>query len=273
MISTPNNPNVIIILNGSGGDDNAASDQLAKISNTQNVVYNSGGWHLPLKATGYKVVFEDGYPVYPVNFGRCTTLTYTRTVPANSYGTICLPRDVTTLPAGLKAYELTTVTANNIEFTSVASMTAYKPYLIRNITNAAVTLTIDAQKANMELARTTADLKKSVENVDFIGNFQQFQVTGNEGYTAFRTTGQMAKLDNAGTTVGSFRAYLAGLTDSQLAHSALFDGVTGINSIGQQTDKVSDAWYDLQGRKFVKPSNGQMPKGIYIHQGKKVVVR
>lgn len=273
MISTPNNPNVIIILNGSGGDDNAASDQLAKISNTQNVVYNSGGWHLPLKATGYKVVFEDGYPVYPVNFGRCTTLTYTRTVPANSYGTICLPRDVTTLPAGLKAYELTTVTANNIEFTSVASMTAYKPYIIRNITNAAVTLTIDAQKANMELARTTADLKKSVENVDFIGNFQQFQVTGNEGYTAFRTTGQMAKLDNAGTTVGSFRAYLAGLTDSQLAHSALFDGVTGINSIGQQTDKVSDAWYDLQGRKIVKPSNGQMPKGIYIHQGKKVVVR
>ena len=38
-------------------------------------------------------------------------------------------------------------------------------------------------------------------------------------------------------------------------------------------EEVNDAWYDLQGRKIVKPSNGQMPKGIYIHQGKKVVVR
>ena len=275
-ISTPNNPNVIIILNGSGGDDNAASDQLAKISNTQNVVYNSGGWHLPLKATGYNIVFEDGYPVYPVNFGRCTVLTYSRTFPANSYGTMCLPRDMT-MPSGLIAYELSAVTESGIDFTSVASTTAYKPYLVRNTTNAPVTLTIDAVAGNMELGRGAADLKKTVENIDFIGNFKLFQVTGTEGYAAFRSNGQMAWMSNAGTTVGSFRAYLAGVTSGQMARGVIIDGVTGIDNNVRfdnlQTDKVSDVWYDLQGRKIVKPSNGQMPRGIYIHQGKKVVVR
>lgn len=54
-------------------------------------------------------------------------------------------------------------------------------------------------------------------------------------------------------------------------------GETGINIIGQfdnlQYDKVSEAWYDLQGRKIVKPSNGQMLKGVYIQNGRQVLVK
>lgn len=267
-ISVPNNPNVIIILAGAGGDDNAASDQLAKISNTQNVVYKDGTWYLPLKATGYKVVFQDGYPVYPMNFGRCATLTYTRTFPANSYGTMCLPRDVT-MPAGLIAYELSAVTADGIDFTSVASTTAYKPYLVRNTTGAPVTLSINAVQGNVELARAGADMKKTVGNVDFIGNFQQFRVTGDEGYAAFRTSGQMAWLSNAGTTVGSFRAYLAGLTSAQMARGITVDGVTSIIQ-SSLTPQSSDMWFSLDGRRI---SGRPTAKGVYINNGKKVVVK
>ena len=54
-------------------------------------------------------------------------------------------------------------------------------------------------------------------------------------------------------------------------------GETGINIIGQfdnlQYDKVSEAWYDLQGRKIVKPSNGQMLKGVYIQNGRQVLAK
>ena len=54
-------------------------------------------------------------------------------------------------------------------------------------------------------------------------------------------------------------------------------GQTGINIIGQLDnlpfDKMSDVWYDLGGRKIVNPSNGQMPKGIYIQKGRKVLVK
>lgn len=38
-------------------------------------------------------------------------------------------------------------------------------------------------------------------------------------------------------------------------------------------DEGSEYWYDLQGHRIVNPSNGQLPKGIYIHQGKKIVVK
>jgi hypothetical protein len=48
--------------------------------------------------------------------------------------------------------------------------------------------------------------------------------------------------------------------------------VTDINNIGQSDNLQSDddAIYDLSGRKV---SNGQMPKGIYIQNGKKVVIK
>ena len=52
---------------------------------------------------------------------------------------------------------------------------------------------------------------------------------------------------------------------------------TGIDTLDNLTispfDKLSDVWYDLSGRKIVKPSNGQMPKGIYINHGRKVVIK
>ena len=114
-IATPNNPNTIIILKGSGGDDHAASDQLARIANRQNIIYDAGGWALPLEATDFKVVFSDGYPVYPVNFGRQTTLTYSRTIAAGEYATVCLPRELP-VPDGLEAYELSAATSTAIEF-------------------------------------------------------------------------------------------------------------------------------------------------------------
>lgn len=174
-----------------------------------------------------------------------------------------------TLPAGLIAYELSAVTADGIDFTSVASTTAYKPYLVRNTTDAPVTLSINAVQGNVELARAGVDMKNSVGNVDFIGNFQQFRVTGDEGYAAFRTSGQMAWLSNAGTTVGSFRAYLAGLTSAQMARGITVDGVTSIIQ-SSLTPQSSDMWFSLDGRRI---SGRPTVKGVYINNGKKVVVK
>ena len=283
-ISTPNNPNVIILLKGDGGDDNAASDQQAKLTNTQNLAYNAGGWILPLKATGYKVVFQDGYPVLPMNFGRCTTLTYTKTIAANSYSTLCLPRAVT-LPAGLTAYELGSVTDHQIDFTSVANVEAYKPYLIRNTTDGAITLSIDGVAGNVELAKGSADLTTKVGNISFVGNFQQFRVAGSEGYAAFRSNGQMAWLSNAGTTIGSFRAYLSGITSEQAAHAVSFDGIVDETTSLEkwrngenETMRNDNAIYDLSGRKVAENSSffilhSSLEPGIYIRNGKKFVVK
>jgi hypothetical protein len=55
------------------------------------------------------------------------------------------------------------------------------------------------------------------------------------------------------------------------------DETTDINNI-EQSDNVQsddDAIYDLNGRKVAegKLSNGQLPKGIYIQNGKKIVIK
>ena len=273
MTITTQNPNVIILLSGSGGDDNAASDQQAKLSNSQNLAYTGNNiWYLPLKATGYKIVFKDGYPVLPVNFGRCTTLTYSRTLAAGTYGTSCLPRDVT-IPAGIIAYELTSVDDSGLHFTKVAgsTMTAYKPYLLRNTTSSDVTLTISNSPGDTFLSRTGTDLTTTVGGVRFIGNFQQFRVTGGEGYAAFKSDGHLAWLSNAGTTVGSFRAYLA---DASADAPVYIDGVvTDIKAVSDSRMMDDGYVYDLSGRRIEKSGSRKLSCGLYIVNGKKVVIK
>lgn len=272
MTITTQNPNVILLLSGDGGDDGSASPQAGKLGNTRNMAYNAGGWILPLKATGFKVAFTDGYPVLPMNFGRNTTLTYTRTIAAGAYGTSCLPREVT-IPVGLVAYELQRVTSSSVEFekTTGTTMTAYKPYLLYNAGTAYVTLSISGVAGNVELARGRAELTTAKDNVSFVGNFRQFRASGSEGYAAFRPNGQLAWLSNSGTTVGSFRAYLDGLTVAQAAQ-LFVGGTTSIEDVNipSGTSRPADApvYYDFSGRRVEHPA-----KGLYIVNGKKVVVK
>ena len=46
-------------------------------------------------------------------------------------------------------------------------------------------------------------------------------------------------------------------------------GGTGVETMSDGRGKMSDAWYDLSGRKM---ANGKLPKGLYIHNGKKIVI-
>ena len=82
----------------------------------------------------------------------------------------------------------------------------------------------------------------------------------------------------SGGTLGANRAYLRILTEDLAANAKLSlsfddDETTDIETMSDVRGKMSDVWYDLSGRKIVNPSNGQMPKGIYIQNGKKYVVR
>lgn len=78
----------------------------------------------------------------------------------------------------------------------------------------------------------------------------------------------------SGGTLNAHRAYLqvktsdlASLGASRLSLS-FDDGTTGITHIGQSDNVQSDNWYDLSGRRIENPK-----KGIFIHNGRKEVVR
>ena len=50
----------------------------------------------------------------------------------------------------------------------------------------------------------------------------------------------------------------------------------GIRNVNLKDNPNDDAWYDLSGRKVNSQSsilNSQLPKGIYVHNGRKEIVR
>lgn len=128
-------------------------------------------------------------------------------------------------------------------------------------------LTKDAAKADVlnfnktkEIAATSTDLGK-----DFVGVYAP---QGAEGKYGIDDNGKIHR-GGAGATIAAFHAYLNVTTGSAPAAVA-FDGstVTAINGIA--ADKVADtAVYDLSGRRV----NGKLNKGLYIMNGKKVVVK
>ena len=79
------------------------------------------------------------------------------------------------------------------------------------------------------------------------------------------TTGEWDKIKENTTPTGAKASNVGIVFDD--------DETTDIETMSDVRCQMSDVWYDLSGRKIVNPSNGQMPKGIYIQNGKKYVVR
>lgn len=126
-------------------------------------------------------------------------------------------------------------------------------------------LTIGANEAS-ELTFTNKGIVATPETLgtDFVGVYAP---QGAEGKYGIDDNGKIHR-GGAGATIAAFHAYLNVTTGSAPAAVA-FDGstVTAINGIA--ADKVADtAVYDLSGRRV----NGKLNKGLYIMNGKKVVV-
>lgn len=127
-------------------------------------------------------------------------------------------------------------------------------------------LTIGANEAS-ELTFTNKGIVATPETLgtDFVGVYAP---QGAEGKYGINDNGKIHR-GGAGATIAAFHAYLNVTTGSAPAAVA-FDGstVTAINGIA--ADKVADtAVYDLSGRRV----NGKLNKGLYIMNGKKVVVK
>ena len=87
---------------------------------------------------------------------------------------------------------------------------------------------------------------------------------------------QFVKVHGAGT-LGANKAYLKFVTDQQQSapqyisiSGDLGEGTTGLDASLVNSEEVNSVWYDLNGRKL----NGKpAQKGIYIKNGKKIVVK
>ena len=229
--------------------------------------------------------------------GTCNVTLTDRTLTVNNeWNTLCLPFSLTaeqiaTSPlAGAIIKEMSTEdtsvegTTLTLVFTSVPSITAGKPYIVKwettgeNITNPLFTgVTITSTEPT---AVTSKD-----KNVTMVGQYSPFTIVesgasgtneGNLNEIILMSTGnRMGYSASAPRTLKCFRCHfyvpvgVAGIKSFVLD----FDGSedTAISAVLNDNGQMrNDGWYDLSGRKL---SEKPTTKGMYIHDGKKIMIK
>lgn len=191
---------------------------------------------------------------------------------SQEYGSVNLPYDVL-LPEGATAYAISATNANTITLTEIATagdiVKANTPMLIRR-SNSSTFFALNqstgtAKTATLNLLKGTQDA--AIDNKDsyFVLGINNTAVSANRGKLGFWRSSY--------SKIGNWRAYLDMGTASQAKGFFLVldtDTPTGISRIGFAGDRVDAPWYTLDGRVM-----GAMPaqRGIYVHNGKKVIIK
>lgn len=197
------------------------------------------------------------------------TSSYTRNFKKGNNSCV-LPFDinVTELPAGLKVYTFGSYENNQVNFKEgTGTLKAGTPMMIQ------------AEEEGMYMISAAAtpnllsDISGYKESVDthgnkFVGSFEKETPTGYTNlYALDKEASEFVKMGEAKTTY--YRAFLSLANEvNAVRFSVSFGGnTTGISHV-PTTGKADGAYYNLQGVKM-NPEN--LPHGIYIHNGKKVI--
>ena len=182
------------------------------------------------------------------------------TVEGKSYATTYLPFDVT-LPADVKAYIVTVAEGDKATVSEVADIPANQGVVLVSETGATTaTLTLGEASANCG-SNILSGTNPRITIAE--GDKNNYYIFGNGG------NGVGFYHPNS-TTLKENRAYLLAsrVSGGGMAIALDFGGInTGIEA-AIQTDEANAAYYDLSGRRVMRPT-----KGIYVKNGRKVYVK
>ena len=202
------------------------------------------------------------------------------------WNTLCVPFSLTEAQTkaafgnDVELRELESVAGNTLTFKTVNSVTANVPCLIK--------VTADGNEYKFEGVSTTAvknnrdyTLSLVEGNILFLGIYSAMDVveadlagSSTNGYYAFLGANNTFFKAKAGTTMKAFRAFFSvpnGVNTKQL--QAVIDGTTtGIEDLVIDGVKANGRVYNLNGQYVGNSLNGLQP-GIYIQNGKKIVVK
>ena len=235
--------------------------------------------------------------------GQRNVLLKDRTIFSDgAWNTLCLPFDI---PAGTTGYSpiagadvrgLESASFSSgvltLNFSDVTSIEAGKPYIVRwqsaiteNLSNPVF---LGVNVSNYTPSAISKDLGGG-KSITFEGSYSPVSIGGEDKSILYLGDANTLYYPSKAMTIGSCRAILrlsgfeAGDPVGGVKAFALnFDGeendADGIGSIQNSKFKIQNeenAWYDLSGRKMVngKMVNGKLPRGIYIHGGRKVVIK
>ena len=208
-----------------------------------------------------------------------------------AWNTFCVPFSI---PAGADGYfpiagatvmELDPTDSNfnsstgalTLNFKNATTIEAGKPYIIKwdeaideNLSNPVFLGVTVEEKSEAERAVTSND-----KYVTFQGIFDAYSIAGEDKTILYLGNGNTLYYPNDNMTIGACRAYFK-LNSSASVKSCVINfnqdnEETGITTTAfTDTADKNDTWYDLQGRKVSMSS--VLPKGVYIHKGRKVII-
>lgn len=206
-------------------------------------------------------------------------VTLSRSFDVNKWYTICLPfalsadKVKSAFGTNVKIGDFNGYTINGssigVNFTTVTAMAANHPYIIKvtdaNVENPTFNGVdiVDGTPVNNKGTDATANIKA------MIGVYAETTLENNWLYIR----GNKFKYSNGTSKVRPYRAYFRfrDFTDAMHSRSIIIveDGATGIRLVDGDRADGGD-WYDLSGRRLSgKPAS----KGVYIQNGKKVVIK
>ena len=192
---------------------------------------------------------------------------------AKGWNTVCLPFDVAvaSLPATTKAQEFVSSDGSSLTFHEVADvLKANVPYL--------VFFSNEVSDPFYYGGKVEATNPTPVEHngFTFVGNYEASKSM--DGLYGVASEGDVQKimLGTAGSTLPATCAYFTAPTGQNANGLRIcFDGgeVTGINQVNGAQAQSAGAVYNLQGIKVSNRGTNNLPAGLYIMQGKKVIVK
>ena len=210
------------------------------------------------------VLYEGRSIDYPSTFTASVKLE--REFTADTKSTVILPFALNETQCATCGtfYQLSNVTGNAIVFTPVTTTEANKPYVfVPKATGALPAF------ENVEVQPTSgASLATTVTGATMTGSYMTQSLT-NAQANGYYTYYDNSFVTTTGTiTISPFRAYVK-LDNAASAKMGILLGgsATGICTI-KDNAKADKAYYTLSGIKVTAPT-----KGIYIHQGKKVIIK
>lgn len=288
------NPNCIYLIN----DDTEVSEEMAASLEGLNVVKGSEAAH---------IVLTDGFPFYTPRQFTAANISYERLFAKGNqrrvgggWQTIVLPFEVQTVSVDNKNIIWFTSKKDDADFWVYKYVggdddTALFDYNSERVMSAGTPYIVavpDASWAGSDCSLEGKTLSFNAENAEVSGATPTPVVSGSQSfigtYVGEYGLNDAYVLNDGGTnftsnnSVKAFNAYIQkGNSAGAVVNLAFVDGtetgIVGVNS--EAANETNQSVYDMQGRyigssvNHLSGSNGQLPKGIYIVNGKKVVIR
>ena len=215
----------------------------------------------------------DGAYDFNVNANQSFTanaVSYDRVFTPNKKVTVCLPFAISEDEMSgmdITAYELSSVDNGTLHFTSVSSMAANTPYLVVVGENG-TTPFIGLESRTISPTNT---LEVPVGNMTFKGTMKRLTLNSSENVSYYGySNGEFVKA-KSNVSINPFRAFITtNASNAGASLSVTFEDVSAIHDISSNTQDANTV-YTLDGRRIT--NSQQLPKGIYIKGGKKLIIK